>query len=283
MAKYINPFVDFGFKYLFGREESKPFLIDFLNALLCGEPDFSPIVELDYLDKERSKADRAARGVIYDIHCVTSSGKRFTVEMQNQPQAWFFERMIYYSSKGIVDQGKPGRDWRYDYLPVYCVSFMNFAMPGYEDRFRIDVALCDLGTGKQFTDKLRYFFIQTPLFDKKTPEACVSDLDQWLYNIIHMPTMEKMAFTQQKSIFERLDSVAAYAALTEDERMAYDADVKAYRDMRGQIEYAEARGKAEGIANMIKGMASQGIAIDIIASIAKMTVDKVKKILSSPE
>ena len=35
MAKYINPFVDFGFKYIFGREESKPFLMDFLNSLLA--------------------------------------------------------------------------------------------------------------------------------------------------------------------------------------------------------------------------------------------------------
>lgn len=107
MAKYINPFVDFGFKYIFGREESKPFLIDFLNSLLCSEPGFSPIVSLEYLDKEKSRGKREARGVIYDIHCETSSGKRFTVEMQNQSQAWFFDRMIYYVSKAIVDQGNP--------------------------------------------------------------------------------------------------------------------------------------------------------------------------------
>lgn len=169
MAKYINPFVDFGFKYIFGREESKPFLIDFLNSLLCSEPGFSPIVSLEYLDKEKSRGKREARGVIYDIHCETSSGKRFTVEMQNQSQAWFFDRMIYYVSKAIVDQGKAGRDWRYEYLPVYCVSFMNFVMEGYDDRFRIDAAICDMRTGKPFSDKQRYIFIQTPLFDKKTP------------------------------------------------------------------------------------------------------------------
>lgn len=34
MGRFISPFVDFGFKYIFGREESKPFLIDFLNGLL---------------------------------------------------------------------------------------------------------------------------------------------------------------------------------------------------------------------------------------------------------
>ena len=75
---------------------------------------------------------------------------------------------------------------------------MNFVMEGYDDRFRIDAAICDMRTGKPFSDKQRYIFIQTPLFDKKTPGECVTDLDQWMYNIINMPTMETMAFTQQR-------------------------------------------------------------------------------------
>jgi len=34
MAKYINPYTDFGFKKLFGEEGNKDLLIDFLNQLL---------------------------------------------------------------------------------------------------------------------------------------------------------------------------------------------------------------------------------------------------------
>ena len=33
VERYINPFTDYGFKRLFGEEASKPFLIDFLNAI----------------------------------------------------------------------------------------------------------------------------------------------------------------------------------------------------------------------------------------------------------
>ena len=43
--------------------------------------------------------------------------------------------------------------------------------------------------------------------------------------------MERMAFTQEKSLFRELGDMAAYAALSEEDRMAYDADLKAYRDM----------------------------------------------------
>jgi hypothetical protein len=34
MAKYINPYTDFGFKKLFGEEGNKDLLMDFLNQLL---------------------------------------------------------------------------------------------------------------------------------------------------------------------------------------------------------------------------------------------------------
>lgn len=278
MARYIDPFVDFGFKYLFGREESKPFLIDFLNQLLSDEPGFDSIVELEFLNKEASKSDRKVRGVIYDIHCKTSNGKRFAVEMQNQSQPYFFDRIIYYSSKAIVDQGISGKDWKYDYMPVYCVSFMKFVMPGYENDVRIDAAICDLKTGKPFSDKQRFIFIQTPLFTKKR-EECNSSLDYWLYNIINMSEMDTMAFLEKNSIFESLDNMAAYANLNETDRMNYDADLKAYRDMRGQLEYAEARGSLTAKAEIVKELAKEGMSLEVISRIVKLTVEKVKQIL----
>ncbi|WHH57492.1 PD-(D/E)XK nuclease family transposase [Petroclostridium sp. X23] len=36
----VNPRVDFAFELLFGKEESKDILIDFLNAILAEERDF---------------------------------------------------------------------------------------------------------------------------------------------------------------------------------------------------------------------------------------------------
>ena len=49
-ARFVNPHTYFGFKYLFGREETKKFLIFFLNEILKGERQ---ITELEFLDKER--------------------------------------------------------------------------------------------------------------------------------------------------------------------------------------------------------------------------------------
>ena len=299
MAKYINPFIDYGFKYIFGREESKPFLIDFLNGLLENEPGFEPIVNVEYLDKEQSRIGKEIRGVIYDIHCRTSNGKRFVVEMQNQSQPYFFDRLVYYSTKAIVEQGKRGDDWKFEYLPVYCVSFMNFVHADYPERFRIDVGLCDLLTKELFSDKQRFIFIQTPLFDKKTPEECITNFDKWMYNIINMRNMDVMAFVDEK-VFDQFEKMAAYAAMCPADMRAYEANLKAYRDLMGQMEYSrmegialgktegKAEGRAEGRAEgkteatheMVRKLAKQGVSLDIIAAATDMTAEEIAALLS---
>ena len=37
MARYINPFTDWGFKHIFGQEITKDLLISFLKDLFVGE------------------------------------------------------------------------------------------------------------------------------------------------------------------------------------------------------------------------------------------------------
>lgn len=50
MGRFINPFTDFGFKFLFGREVEKELLIDFLNDLLVGE---HIITDIQFLNNEQ--------------------------------------------------------------------------------------------------------------------------------------------------------------------------------------------------------------------------------------
>ena len=288
MGRFISPFVDFGFKYIFGREESKPFLIDFLNGLLSEDKDFSPIVNLTYRDKERSKDRKGGRSVIYEIHCETEDGRFFTVEMQNAHQANFSDRLLYYFSKGVVAQGKAGTDWNYDLQPIYVVAFMNFKLKEFEQQFKIDAEIRDSISTKLLTDKARFILLQLPNFSKATDkDGCETDLEKWMYNIINMPTMETMAFTEERQLFAKLEQMASYAALNEDEQRQYDADLKAYRTITGQMKSAKDEGKAEGRAegraeaeqNMIREMFREGLSFEVIARIAKTTVEHIKKIL----
>lgn len=99
MGKFINPFTDWGFKHIFGREASKDVLIEFLNDLLQGE---RVITDVQFMNSERLPEHFEYRKVIYDIYCQTDTGEHIIVEMQNRRQDHFKERGLYYLSKAIA-------------------------------------------------------------------------------------------------------------------------------------------------------------------------------------
>lgn len=106
MSKFINPFTDYGFKLIFGREVSKILLIEFLNDLLEGE---RVITDLTFLNNEQLPDYPEGRGIIYDVYCTTDTGEKIIVEMQNRMQSNFKERSIFYLSRAIVNQGRTGQ------------------------------------------------------------------------------------------------------------------------------------------------------------------------------
>ena len=84
MGKFINPFTDFGFKHIFGREMDKDILIEFLNDLLEGE---HTIKDLRIMNNERLPETEQGRKVIFDIHCETDKGERIIIEIAEQGTA----------------------------------------------------------------------------------------------------------------------------------------------------------------------------------------------------
>lgn len=72
MSRFINPFTDWGFKYIFGREVDKDILIDFLNDLLKGE---RVITDLSFLNTEQTSVTQAERKAIFDLFCKTDTGE----------------------------------------------------------------------------------------------------------------------------------------------------------------------------------------------------------------
>lgn len=125
MARFINPFSDWGFKKIFGQEINKDLLINFLNDLLEGEHH---IKDLTFKDKEQLPELQDMRGIIYDIYCITDKGEHVIVEMQNRYQPYFTDRSLFYSARNIVNQGVKGAKWDYMLAPVYTVCFLNYDM-----------------------------------------------------------------------------------------------------------------------------------------------------------
>ena len=255
MAKYINPFTDWGFKRLFGQEFSKDLLISFLNDLLEGE---LRVKNVTFMDKEQLPPTKDQRGIIYDVYCETDTGKRFILEMQNRWQPNFLDRSICYASRCIVEQvdkGKKENEGAYKFLPIYTVCFMNFTPQEEEiSKFRTDVILADKDSHKQISDKLRFIYLALPYFKKKA-EECESDFDKWIYVLKHMEALTRMPWTAQKKIFEKLEEYADSHALSKKEWEAYENSLWIARDNLAAMAYAERKAMEKGMEKGIeKGM-----------------------------
>ena len=94
----INPFVDWGFKYVFGRDENKDLMIGFLNLLL--EPE-SAIRDIRYLNTELLGDSPELRRCVVDVIATDALGNRYLVELQNAADFTIRQRLVYYACRLI--------------------------------------------------------------------------------------------------------------------------------------------------------------------------------------
>lgn len=260
MAKYINPFTDWGFKRLFGQEFSKDLLISFLNDLFEGE---FQVRDVTFKDKEQLADSKDLRGCIYDVYCETDEGKHFIVEMQNNWTVNFVNRTLCYASKAITNQREKEKSKDkpsfYELVPVYVISFMNFSPHVGEEisQFKSDVMLREKNSEEPFTDKLRFIYLNLPYFTKKA-EECVTDFEKWIYVLKHMTTLERIPFETQKKIFKRLAEVADSRCLSKEEMEKYEESQRQVDNYNLGMYSAWLEGNEKGIKQGIEQGIEQG-------------------------
>lgn len=282
MPKFINPFTDVGFKRIFGQEINKDLLIDFLNALLDGE---RRVKDIKFLNKELLPIFENDRSLIYDIYCTDENDEQFIVEMQNKEHVNFRERAVYYLSQAISRQGEKGVNWKFDLKAVYGVFFLNFRMTDLPHKLRTDIVLADRDTHEQFSDKMRYIFIELPMFAKEEDE-CETDFERWIYVLKNMETLQRLPFKARKAVFEKLEQIVDIAGMSKEDRMKYDESIKVYRDQLAVMEYerlqgeakGEAKGIAIGIANVARNLKQMGLPVDTIAQATGLTPEAIKQL-----
>jgi predicted transposase/invertase (TIGR01784 family) len=247
MAKYINPYTDFGFKKLFGEEGNKDLLIDFLNQLL---PTHHQIADLNFRNPESLADLSAERKAIFDIHCKAISGERFIVEMQKAKVKYFKDRSLFYITFPIRDQAQQG-DWNFRLAPIYFVAILDFEYDEAEERrkFRRDVALKDQD-GDMFFDKLHFKFLQMPLFNKKENEL-TDKFDKWCYFLKNLESFEHIPNILNEPIFQKAFGTAELARLSAEQRDKYEQSLIQYRDLKSALETAVEEREIEIVKRMI--------------------------------
>ena len=240
--KYIDPFTDFGFKHIFGKEENKRFLISFLNALLDIE---DKIVDIEYRNLEQLGLNIVDRKAIFDVYCTDKKGNNFIVELQRSKQEYFRDRSVYYTTFPIQEQSKKGF-WDYRLKRVYFVGILDFKIDNTHEDYLSQVQLCNMKTKELFYDKLTYYYLEMPKFKKKE-EDLANQLDFWLWYLNNLADTQIIPEKiKNNNLIKEAFDVAEFLSLDKDEQFAYQINLKARLDYKNVMDYAKKEAKLEG-------------------------------------
>jgi predicted transposase/invertase (TIGR01784 family) len=297
VAKYFNPYTDFGFKKLFGEEGSKDLLIDFLNQLL---PIHHQIQQLTFKNTENLSDTISERKAIFDIYCESRTGDKFIVEMQKAKIKYFKDMALFYSTFPIREQSEKG-DWSFQLLPIYFIAILDFE---YDEnttantisKFRRDVCLKDQD-GDIFFDKLNFKFLQMPLFNKQEDEL-ITHFDKWLYFSKNLESFNHIPAILNEPIFQRGFEIAEIYHLNIEQYEQYKKSLVQYLEVKNVFDTAFEEGEKvgiekgieqgiekgleqgieKGIERVAKALKEQNVAIEIIVESTGLSYEAIQRI-----
>lgn len=285
---FINLLTDFGFKRVFGSKEYAGILLQFLNALFEGEMH---IKSVEFKSKELLPERITGKKVQYDIYCTTDTDKHFILEMQQEESENFSSRILFYTSKAIVDQGLRGIEYELD--PVYCIVITNFNLSNMRKSMVKDLMLMDRFTHEVYTEYMRIMFISLVEIPKEWDE-CTSELTRLLYLIKNMENMTKKSKPYLSGEYDEFFTASSTGNLTEEEAVAYSQSY--FKDLENQsaVRFAESRSRAEGRAEgrvegraegkmekaieIAKSMISIGIQDDTIMQVTGLNANELARL-----
>jgi predicted transposase/invertase (TIGR01784 family) len=276
---YVNPFTDFGFKKLFGSEPNKDLLIDFLNELLKTK---EKIKDLTYKKTEHLGSTDTDRKAIFDLYCENERGEKFIVELQKVKQRFFKDRSLYYATFPIQEQAQKG-DWTYELKAVYCIGILDFVFDDKDtDKLVVDeIGLVSKLTGKVFSDKLSFVYVQMPNFTK-TEDDLETHLDKWFFLLKNLHKFDRIPVKLQEKIFKKAFKIAEIAKYSAEERQKYIDSLKHYLDLKNSFETAEiegiAKGKKEREIEIVIELIKNRVTDNIISISTKLSIEEITEI-----
>ncbi|BDD07164.1 Rpn family recombination-promoting nuclease/putative transposase [Aureibacter tunicatorum] len=285
IEKFINPFTDFGFKKLFGEEQNKDLLIDFLNQLL---PEKDQIKDLSFHQNEHYSRSAEDRQAIFDLYCENQDGEKFIIELQRAKQTNFKERSLYYASFPIQEQAKSGMDWKFDLKGVYTIGIMNFVFDEHKDKpdkLLHHVQLMELEMKEVYYDKLTFIYLEIPKF-KKELHQLQTRFDKWLYLLSNLNKLTDRPVELQERVFQKFFDTAEITKYNPQQLHEYRESLKQMRDYYNTMETAKLEagekgkeeGKKEEKIQIAKTALAQGLSIDIIQKLTGLSAEDIEQL-----
>ena len=177
--RFLDVKTDFAFKKVFGSENSKLILIDFLNAMIDFGGD--SITDLTIVDPYQIPIIRGMKDSYVDVKAVLSNKTNIIIEMQVLNVQGFEHRVLYNAAKSYSSQLM--RAQAYNAIePIIALTITDFLMfPEFAKVFSY-WQLREQETLLKYNDDIQLIFAELPKFTK-TEDELDGITDKWLYFI----------------------------------------------------------------------------------------------------
>ena len=290
--RFLDVKTDYAFKKVFGSEQSKPILIDFLNAMI----DFKDanITDLTIVDPYQIPLLKGMKDSYVDVKAMLSNQTKVIIEMQVLNVEGFEKRVLYNAAKLYSTQLNQAE--RYDTLePIIALTITDFVM--FRDLPNI-ISYWKLREKEhlvEYSDDIELIFVELPKFTK-TESEIATITEKWLYFIQNAGQMHFIPQTFIEPPLVDAFGIANTSNLSEEEfemqEKRHDfiwlqkkAIEKAQKDglaqgwTQGRAE-GRAEGETEGIRkgklDMARGMLRDGLPIEMIMKYSGLLKDEIE-------
>ena len=281
---------DYVFKRIFGQEENKQGLKDFLESILDEK-----IYKIEIKNPEIPKNFYDSKYGVLDLKVTLNDKSIVDVEMQMKNEHNIEQRDTFYLASNYVSELKEGEPYTNckKSIVINILNFMYYNRNEYHSvaRMIFEEAKEEERVEKGYKEEDRYMtkdlevhVIDLPKFKKKNPKMHTK-LEEWLWLFIGSDEKVREASKKNKEI-EKIKRKLASMSLSPEERNNYEYRLRAIRDEADAIEYKTKQAREEGIKEGVekgieqtaKEMLKNNFTIEQIQVITKLTKEEIERI-----
>ncbi len=282
---------DYIFRYVFGREESVPMLLNLVNAVLT-DAGSCPILSLELQNPVNPRDASWAKETVLDIRAIGEDRRQFDIEMQVSANPFFANRSLYYWSQAYSRQLGKGHEYG-ELRPVVCINLLDFVLfddtPESHHYFVITDAH---DPERQLTEDLQIHFVELCKdMNREVP------LKWWaeLFETAGMEGSDMKILLSKNMMFAKAYEDLEYCKQNRQMRDQAFSRHMFQLDMNTQLACAlrkgladgttkgiaegKAKGIAEGKAEDARRMIERGMDMNIIAEITGLALEELESLL----
>ncbi len=263
--KEISRVNDYFARYLFGKANNEPVLLNFINAVMK-DSGFEPFDSVEVINPFNLKENYLSAETIVDVKAKNEKGETVIIEIQTSGGQKFIDRVVQYWAKNFTtiveelkqeekDSLKQITDEKSTYKKaevkaVICIAIVDFKIKPETQSAHTTHMICCLEDNQITTDKLQLHFLELP---KSIETLKEKDLCLWhkFFSSDNFEEEKTMLAEQNTQLKKAVNDYEVFRA-NKDYMSEYDKRQTFLVGQSMMLQGAVEEGRKEGIKEGIK-------------------------------